>query len=220
MESRSDGVACAACWKETRLITEADTFCWQCGALALGNMGQERREDVRCRRCDDATFTAARACGLYEGALRATVIELKRSPQVPKRLLQLLVATRARPPLDRSTLIVPVPLHRQRENERGFNQAEVLARALSHATGVPVVEDCLVRVAHTERHRAGMDARARRESVEGVFALATPRVIAGENILLIDDVFTTGATVSACSRILLEAGAEEVLVLTIARPVR
>src|SRR6266536_3036636 len=86
VESRFDGVACASCWEETRLITEADTLCWQCGALTLGNIEQEGREAVRCRRCDDVPFTAARACGFYEGALRSAIIELKRSPQVPKRL--------------------------------------------------------------------------------------------------------------------------------------
>jgi ComF family protein len=120
-------------------------------------------------------------------------------------------------PLDRSTLIVPVPLHPQREKERGFNQAAMLARELSRVTRLPVVENCLVRVAHTERHRAGMDAQARRESVEAAFALVTPRIIEGENVLLIDDVFTTGATLSACALALKRAGAQDVLALTLAR---
>jgi len=114
--------------------------------------------------------------------------------------------------------MVPVPLHPQREKERGFNQAAVLACALSHRTGRPVAENCLIRLAHTERHRAGMDAQARRESVQNAFALVTPRTIAGESILLIDDVFTTGATISACAAVLQAAGAKEVLALTLARP--
>ena len=218
VESRFEGVACAGCWEETRLITVEDTLCWKCGALGLAGIAEERSEAVRCHRCDDAAFTAARACGLYQGALRAAVIELKRAPHVPKRLLQLMQETSRRSPLDRFTLMVPVPLHPQREKERGFNQAAVLARALSRRTGRPVAEDCLIRIEHTERHRAGMDAQARRESVENAFALVTPRTIAGESIMLIDDVFTTGATISACAVVLRTAGAKEVLALTLARP--
>src|ERR1700682_1452490 len=202
VESRFDGVACAACWGETRVFTARDTLCWKCGALALGSLAEERTEQVRCRRCDDAAFTAARACGLYQYALRAAIIELKRAPHVSQRLAQFMVETCRRPPLDRSTLIVPVPLHPEREKERGFNQAAVLARALSHRTRWPGAEHCLVRIEHTERHRAGMDAQARRESVEAAFALLTPRTIEGESILLIDDVFTTGATISACAVVL------------------
>jgi ComF family protein len=218
VESRFDGVACGACWEETRVFTADDTLCWKCGVLSLASIAEEKKEEVRCRRCNEADFTAARACGLYEGALRASIIELKRAPHVPKRLAQLMFETCQRPPLDRSTLIVPVPLHPDRAKQRGFNQAARLAHELSRLTRRPVVEDCLIRVAHTERHRAGMDERARRESVEDAFAVVTPRTIADERILLIDDVFTTGSTVSACARVLLNAGANEVLVLTIARP--
>lgn len=217
VESRFEGVACAGCWGETRVFTAADNLCWQCGALTLGTLAEESREQVRCRRCDEAAFTAARACGLYQGALRAVVIELKRAPHVPRRLVNLMVETGRRPPLDLTTLIVPVPLHPQREKERGFNQAAVLARELSRRTGWPVAENWLVRIAQTERHRAGMDEQARRESVEHAFAVSHPRTIAGEHVLLVDDVFTTGATASACARVLLDAGAAAVLVLTIAR---
>ncbi|HEX5707797.1 MAG TPA: phosphoribosyltransferase family protein, partial [Pyrinomonadaceae bacterium] len=73
------------------------------------------------------------------------------------------------------------------------------------------------RTGHAARHRTGMDARGRRESVEGVFAVTRPRLVSGESILLVDDVLTTGATVSACASALRSAGAREVLVLTIAR---
>jgi competence protein ComFC len=113
-----------------------------------------------------------------------------------------------------------VPLHPEREKERGFNQAAVLAEALSRFAQLPFADRALVRAQHTGRHRAGMDAQSRRESVENAFVVAHPRLIKGEHVLLVDDVFTTGATASACSRVLLEAGAEQVLVLTIARPAR
>jgi ComF family protein len=110
-----------------------------------------------------------------------------------------------------------VPLHAKRERERGHNQAAVLARELARATDLELDEYVLARRVHTERHRAGMDARARRESVTGAFEVRAPKQISGRRVLLIDDVFTTGATVSACAAVLKSAGAADVFVLTIAR---
>ena len=172
---------------------------------------------IRCGECDDDVFTAARACGFYDGALRASVLELKRQPHVASRLARLMLATQQRPPLSSANLIIPVPLHSERERERGFNQAALLARELARLSQLPLDEHSVVRRVHTERHRAGMDARARRESVAEAFAIRRPKLVAGQRVLLVDDVFTTGATVSACAAALKDAGAEEVLVLTIAR---
>jgi ComF family protein len=106
-----------------------------------------------------------------------------------------------------------------RERERGFNQAAVLGRALARLNDLPFDVWSLARNLHTERHRAGMDARARRESVEGAFKVERPRLVEGERVLLVDDVYTTGATASACALALKEAGALEVFVLTVARPI-
>jgi len=217
VEARRDWPACAACWAATRVFAGGETLCWKCGAPAGGEVPAEKRPGVRCRRCDAEAFTAARACGLYEGALRAAVLGLKREPYVPARLACLLREAASRAPLDSATLAVPVPLHPTRERERGFNQAALLARALALGTNLRLDEWSLARAAHSVRHRAGMDARARRESVEGSFAVVRPRLVGGERVLLVDDVFTTGATASACARVLLDAGAREVFVLTAAR---
>jgi ComF family protein len=218
VESHADGVACAACWHETRIFSSEDTFCWKCGAPSVGTVPEEKRMEVRCRRCAMEAFTAARACGTYEGALRASVLALKREPHVASRLARLMFETQQRAPLKDATRIVPVPLHPERMRERGFNQAAALAAALARSTGLPLDEWSLVRTLHTTRHRAGMDASARRESVQGAFEAQRPRLIKGERILLVDDVFTTGATVSACASALKAAGAQEVFVLTVARP--
>ena len=191
---------------------------WKCGAVSPGKIDHGKEERVRCRRCDEDAFTFARACGLYEGALRACLLELKRKPHVPARLVRLMFNAFQRRPINEATLIMPVPLHPERERERGFNQAAVLARALAQSTRLRCDEWSLVRMIHTDRHRTGMDARARRESVAGAFAVKRPRLIEGERVLLIDDVFTTGATVSACAAVLKDAGAEDVFVLTVARP--
>lgn len=219
VEKRADGIACAACWQKTRLFSEEDLICWKCGLLAPGKVKEEKRTEVRCRRCDVEHFTAARACGAYEGALRASVLALKREPHVAARLAGLLFESQQREPLRNATRIIPVPLHPQRLRERGFNQASALGRALARLTGLPLDEWSLARTVHSERHRAGMDALARRESVEAAFAVCRPRLIEAERILLVDDVYTTGATVSSCASALKAAGAEEVFVLTVARPI-
>jgi ComF family protein len=217
VESRADGVACAACWQKTRTFGEENLICWKCGVLAAGAVPEEKRGEVRCRRCDAEPFTAARACGAYEGALRASVLFLKHEPHVATRLARLLFETARREPLSSVTRIVPVPLHPERLRERGFNQAAMLGHALAERTRLPLDEWSLVRIVHTERHRAGMDSRARRETVEDAFQVRRTRLVEGERILLIDDVFTTGATVSACASALKEAGAQDVFVLTVAR---
>ncbi|MDX6557327.1 MAG: hypothetical protein QOF72_376 [Blastocatellia bacterium] len=220
VESRHDGVACVSCWQTTRVFKEEDTLCWKCGLFTEAAVTSDRRQSIRCGRCDDNAFTGARACGFYEGALRASIIELKREPHVATRLVHLMFTTQQREPLKSANLIIPVPLHPERERERGFNQAWLLARELARLSGLPLDAHSVVRRTHTSRHRAGMDARARRKSVADAFAVRHPKLVAGRRVLLVDDVFTSGATVSACAAALKDAGAEEVFVLTLARPAR
>jgi ComF family protein len=217
VESRHDGVACANCWAGAKLFADDEGLCWKCGTITEATVRKDRRAMLRCRRCDAASFTAARACGLYEGALRASVLELKREPHVGRRLREIMMRAQRRAPIVGSDLIIPVPLHAKRESERGYNQAAVLARELARVTGLEIDEHVLVRRTHTERHRGGMDARARRDSVAGAFEVPVPKHICGRRVLLIDDVFTTGATVSECAAVLKSAGAADVFVLTIAR---
>lgn len=219
VESRTLGVVCADCWRETQLFSGEETLCWKCGLPSLGNVPAEKLDQVRCRRCDEDAFTAARACGPYEGALRALVLHLKHGPHICLRLSNELMKVQRRYPLNSATRIIPVPLHPERQKSRGFNQAAVIGRELSRASSLPLDEVSLVRTSHTNRHRAGMDAKGRRETVADAFRVTYPALISGERVLLIDDVFTTGATVSSCAKTLLEAGAAEVFVLTIARPV-
>src|SRR5215212_5698194 len=129
VEERSRGVACAACWAATRVFTGTETICWKCGALSPAGevvrgvgLASQIKYELRCRRCDSQSFTAARAVGLYEHALRQSVLSLKRQPRVAPFLTQLLVAAANREPLSEATRIIPVPLHDLRARERGFNQ--------------------------------------------------------------------------------------------------
>lgn len=110
--------------------------------------------------------------------------------------------------------VVPVPLHRRRFAERGFNQADAVARSLSDATGIPVLP-CLARVRYTKQ-QAALSKEERKENVVGAFAMLTQRRAPGR-ILLVDDVYTTGSTMQECARVLLNAGAESVIGCTISR---
>ena len=218
VESRKFGVACERCWEKTQLFTAQVTVCWKCGLPSVGSVAVEKCEQVRCRRCDHNAFTAARACGVYEGALKASILALKREPHLCRQVVELLSLAQKQHPLTSATRIIPVPLHPKRHKTRGFNQAALLANALCRVNAKVLDERSLVRTSHTEQLRAGMDARDRQKTVESAFEVLFPAVIEGERILLVDDVFTTGATVSSCSRALLDAGALEVFVLTLARP--
>ena len=207
VERRRFGVACETCWKGTRIFTDEERICLKCGAP----------DQERCGRCEELVFTAARATGIYEGALRESVLWLKRQPYLPQQVESLLRDAVRREPLSLSTRVVPVPLHPKRLKTRGFNQASVIGQTVSKVLKLPLDEVSLVRVSTTEKYRAGMDTKGRRDTVAGAFRVAHPRIVAGENILLVDDVFTTGATISACAEALVAAGAENVFVLTVAR---
>jgi len=218
IENRSLSPACAECWRATRVFTGAEAMCLKCGALAREWPGKSVREGIHCRRCDSQFFSAARACGFYEGALRESVLLLKRQPHLSPHLLSLLVRAAQRPPLSAATRIIPVPLHSERELRRGFNQASLIAHGIASSLDLVIDEASLVRVAGSDKYRAGLDAKGRLDTVSDAFRLRFPRLVEGEEILLIDDVFTTGATASSCAAALFTAGAKSVFVLTIARP--
>jgi ComF family protein len=154
---------------------------------------------------------------MYEGALRESAVILKRRPHVPRHVENLLVAAAARKPLSESTAIIPVPLHPKRLQSRGFNQASVLAQLLSKRLQLPLDEVSLLRVSAPEKYRAGLDAKGRRDTVAGAFTVSHPRLVENRDLLLVDDVFTTGATVSSCAEALLAARARNVYVVTVAR---
>jgi ComF family protein len=150
--------------------------------------------------------------------MRETVLGLKWRPYVPARLRDGLRQTfAALPESGLITSIIPVPLHPARLAERGFNQAEVIARELVSLTGLRLNSTALIRVKKTERHRAGMGARERARSLENAFRVRAPRLVEDRVTLLVDDVMTTGSTASETARALLEGGARAVNVLTLAR---
>lgn len=168
----------------------------------------------RCALCRSGLrgFDAAYSFGAYEGVLRE-LIHLYKYGKVRTlaRPLSGLLA-QALPRDEAFDAAVPVPLYWRRRLQRGFNQAELLARGLSRRTGIPVVK-ALGRVRPTPT-QAGLSNSARRQNVVKAFRA---RSVPGQRILLIDDVMTTGATAASCALALKQAGARRVALLTVAR---
>jgi ComF family protein len=174
-----------------------------------------------CGRCRRGLNPAARGASLgpYEGSLRAVLHELKYRGRrrVAGRLAEEMLASPAvRRLLGADAVLVPVPLHPRRRRERGFNQSELLAAELARRTGLRVAPGALVRRRDTSP-QAGLTAAARRANVEGAFAVRQRAKVSGRPVVLVDDVFTTGATARGCARLLRAAGAADVRVLTVAR---
>jgi len=115
-------------------------------------------------------------------------------------------------------LIIPVPLHPKRLRWRGFNQSLLLARQVSHLYQLPIDPFVLYRNRETPP-QTQLTEEERRKNVRGAFAIASSEALKEKNVLLVDDVYTSGATVNECSRVLVRGGAREVHVLTLARTV-
>ena len=216
VEHVSDGAACRACWEATTVFAGSDPLCEKCG-LPLDSMVRNR--SLNCGQCGDHQYDRAFAAGIYEKAFRASVLHSKQEPHISRTAAVHLLAAFDRVHCDARLLIVPVPLSRQRQLERGFNQAVVLARIVAKHARLPLDDQSLTRVRDTPMHRAAMDAKAREATVTDVFAVKRPRLINGRDILLIEDLMTSGATVSHCARALKKNGAGRVFVLTLARAV-
>lgn len=216
VERYADGVACSSCWCKTRLFSGTESLCGKCGALRE-NTG--KIPTAFCGQCRDHHYDRAAAAGIYEHALAASVLELKRSPFFPKRLRDEFALAFERAAFEPIDVLVPAPLSRARLLERGFNQAELAAGLLARCTGIQTDTRNLIRKKHTAKHRAGLDRRGRELSVKDAFEVLSPKLIRGKSVLLVDDVFTSGATASYCAKALKKNGASKVFVLTLARAV-
>lgn len=216
VERYSDSPACRQCWQDTHIISDHDLLCARCGVF-YGP--RDTANEVYCRKCDDHHYDRAFAVGLYEKALMASIIHLKETPKIFSTLRNAIRNELERSITGNIDLIVPVPLSRQRRHERGFNQAELIADICSKHLRTPSDAASVQRIRDTPMHRAGMDAKARAVSVEGAFSVARPKLIGSKNILLVDDVLTSGATASNCAEVLKKNGASSVTVFTLARAV-
>lgn len=196
-------------------------LCPRCGLMFASREGEDRS----CGRCirKPPAFGAARAAGVYDGGLMQAIHLLKYGGkiQLARPLGRLLFEAFCHwGKAAAADLVVPVPLHRRRFRQRGFNQAYLLVRQWPRWHGtLGVARKALVRQRSTVP-QTGLGRRQRQVNLKNAFAPgpdAAGGKIAGRHVLLVDDVFTTGATADACARVLLQAGAEGVTVLTLAR---
>jgi ComF family protein len=213
----AEGFVCGECRQQVRLV--AGPFCQQCGLPFNGAL----TTDFSCSNCQDVTwyFSSARAAVISQGVARDIILRYKyqRARWFEPFLAEFLV--RAAVPVlagQNPTLIVPVPLHPVKEREREFNQAARLGQHLAKALGIPLNAKILRRVSFTVT-QTKLSRAERASNMRAVFALKPGISLAGQNIVLVDDVFTTGATTNACARVLHAAGAAQVCVWTVARQI-
>lgn len=199
--------------------------CWRClpqhaGSRCACGVALPPRASGQCGRCRRglSPFEAGASLGPYEGVLKTLLHELKYHGRrkVAARLAEaLLLAPGVASVVEPGVLLVPVPLHPRRRRERGYNQSELLAQELAKRTGLEVAAPALVRRKDTAP-QTGLKAASRRANVAGAFAVRRQAKIVGRTVVLVDDVFTTGATARACARALQKAGVRSVRLLTAA----
>lgn len=207
---------CGACWRETHFIDDA--ACDKCGTPLIGQDPNE------AALCDDCLTTArpwahGRAAVLYRGNGRKIVLAIKHGDRQDLAVSAARWMVRAAAPIWRNNqIIVPVPLHWARFLKRRFNQSALLAKEMSRLTGKIYGPDCLKRHSST-KCLDGLNKVERFKMLSGAIS-AHPKYrdkINGQNVLLVDDVMTSGATLAACSEACLVAGAENVDIVTLAR---
>jgi ComF family protein len=211
LDAPSESAVCARCWSSVEYFTPP--CCVTCGD-ALLSWRVVASDDDNCPRCRESRplVAAAAAIGPYAGALRTIIRALKYDARTSlARPLAARMRLAGAHLLGDAHAVVPVPLHRVRRRQRGFNQADDLARCLS----LPVLH--ALRRAKRTATQADLPAERRHVNVHGAFAMRSGCDVRGLTLVVVDDVSTTGATLDACARPLLDAGAREVRALTAAK---
>jgi ComF family protein len=209
---------CKSCLSEIQWISPP--FCSICGTPFPSR-------EIECHPCGDCMvkkryFTTARALGSYEGSLKRAIHQWKYegknilTPSFGKWMIEGFYKYWDTSFFD---LLIPVPLHKKRLKERGFNQALLLVKELSRATGIPYKKRILFKKKQSIP-QVDLNLVEREKSIRGSFDINRKEEIKGKRILLIDDVYTTGATVNECSKVLISAGAKRVDVLTLAHTIK
>ncbi|MCX7981785.1 MAG: ComF family protein [Syntrophales bacterium] len=216
MNESERGLICPTCAGEIKYVSPP--WCPICGL-------PYRPPDVNhiCGECikDPPVYQIARALGIYEPPLLELIHKFKyRGYRTIGKYLGKMMAERYFKDLDFSSLdlIIPVPLHNGKLRRRSFNQALVLAKEVSKKYNIPCRDALLKRTVNT-KSQVALPKEERKKNVRGAFSLTNAHEIKDKNILLIDDVYTTGGTVNECARLLLEKGAKSIYVCTLARTV-
>jgi len=206
---------CPACLDTVRLVRRP--WCSCCGEVFSGEGG-----DHLCERClaTPPRFSKARALFVFAPPVVTLIHAFKYlgNRAALSSLLAMVSEDRLNKlDLGESDLVIPVPLHPKRLRQRGFNQAGLVARKLFPGSKISFSSLKRLRVTASQ---TGMDRRTRRRNVKNAFSVSDPSLVKGKKILLVDEVFTTGATVDECAKTLLATGARQVEVFTLCRTIR
>ncbi|MGE0109014.1 MAG: ComF family protein [Bdellovibrionales bacterium] len=204
---------CPDCWKQLHFI--APPFCACCGA----SFDLPVEAGTLCAACLDRlpSYDAARSVFMYDDVSKGLILRLKHADQLhPVPALAAWLIKVGGEFWGQADMMVPVPLHRWRLLKRRYNQAALLARAVARQIKIPVSYDVLQRIRATDS-QGHKNRQERYDNLRGAFAVKNSAAVKGRKIVLIDDVLTTGATVDTCARLLKEAGAAQVFVVTLAR---
>ncbi len=211
---QGEKVVCEDCWGEVKPL--GGPFCPNCGYPV-------EPDADGCPMCRQRGWSFQRVKILtdFEPAVQQLIhlLKYRGKRSVGTRLGVMLGQTlRSRPRWQKADLIIPVPLHKSRLRERGYNQSFLIGKALSEELQKPLRPELLVRRRST-RSQTKLNVTERIENVSGAFRVNHPEQLDDKRIILVDDIITTGATADACSRSLLNAGAKEVLVAAVAAPI-
>ena len=210
---------CLSCWSDIRPIPPP--FCRRCGLPYDSFIPPETAHLCSACHRKPPPFETARSLALYDGTIREVLHLFKydRRPEIGAILGKLMAIyfETVRGPA-RPDAIVAVPLHRARKRKRGYNQAEILARAVGKSLRIPRIRGCLAR-SRAVPPQTGLSRFERRKNVRNSFRVRRPGRLQGKSILLVDDILTTGATITECASTLHRAGTSRVLILTAARTV-
>lgn len=210
---------CGACWVKIRFL--APPQCIQCGLPFPHDLGS----DVKCGAClaRSPIFKLLRSAIAYDDASRDLILGFKHADKLENcPLFCRWMNVACKQALEGADVLLPVPLHWKRQLVRRYNQAALLAHGLGSLSGVPVQTAWLVRAKATLSQGEMISARARLKNVARAFTVvpAARQILQGKNVVLVDDVLTTGATVQACAKALFRCGVQSVSVVTLARVVR
>ena len=211
---------CDDCWEKMEFLTMP--WCQICGTPFYSREQSASQPDSVCADCraQPPLYGKRRAIAFYEPTVREAIHLLKydKKPIFAKHLVHLI---QSHLPADLSAadydFLLPIPLHAKRYRERGFNQAEQLARGIGHVWKTPVRTDILFRVKHTAPQSSLNSRQERMDNIADAFEIRSPDRIRGRRVLLIDDIFTTGTTVNEALKVLQAANPSGVDVLTLAR---
>ena len=213
---REERDVCEVCWNS--LATLPGPFCPYCRSFYEPG-------DTTCSFCqsagragEDRRIPMVRSLGRFDDYYKELIHRFKYGKKIPlgrKLARRLGETTNNNFHFLESDFLIPVPLHKSRYRERGFNQSQVVAEEVSKISGISLLNNVLKRKKNT-KDQTNLSPQQREENVRGAFVVTAPEMVSGKRIILVDDVITTGATLSECARMLRQAGAERILGMTIA----